>query len=220
LGLILLILTFGLTVVSASLFWSHWADADGNGYQSSEVIHIHKDSYAIIIERDDIHRKSAWIWDWGNLISFKIEAINHDPSRPIFIGVAPQADVEVYIDDVEYNQITDFRIRPYKIEFVDIHGNSEPLAPRSFPNTHTATDEEFWAGSVYGTGSQILKIELEAEDYTFIIMNDDGAAGIDMDIKVGAKAPLILGTAVAFMVAAIMATTLTVAMFVYARRGL
>ena len=220
LGVTLLILATGLIVLSVALFWSHWADADSHGYQSSQLIHIDKAPYAITIERGDVHLRSAWIWDWSNLVSFKIEASNADNSRPVFIGVAENSASAAYLDNIEHDRITDFRIRPFKIEFEHIPGNSEPVAPRTIPNTQTPPYEEFWTDSAYGTGSQTLEIELEAEDYTFVLMNDDGGAGIDMEVTIGAKVPLILGTAVAFLVAGIVATILAAGMFVYARRGL
>jgi hypothetical protein len=202
------------------LFWANGADTESGGFHSTDYINMESDSHAITISRADIHFKSAWIWDWSNLLTFRIEAVNEDASKRIFIGVAKESDLESYLEEVGHTQITDFSVRPYEVDSVNITGISEPMAPISIPNTNRPPYEEFWTESAHGPGPQDLEFELEAEDFVITLMNDDGSAGIDLNLKLGTKEPLILGTAVAFLVAGIVALMLAVVMFRFARYGL
>ena len=220
LGVVLLLAAVGLLVFSIAMFSASSAGTDSNGFTTTETLKLQEESHAIVVERGDIHLRAAWVWDWGNLVDFRVEASSNDPSKQLFIGFTELDNFEAYFDDVEHDQITDFSIRPQELEFTNVSGNKEPwpAAPASIDNKPPY--EEFWANSTSGAGTQILEVELEAEDYVLVLMNDDGTAGVDLDLKIGVKAPLIFGTAIAFLVAGIVSIVLVFVLFNYGIRGL
>ena len=218
-GIILALAAAGLIVFCVAMFWANSTYTNNEGYHVTETLSFEEDSYAVAVNRGDIHLTAAWLWDWGNLVDFKIEASNIDTDKPIFIGFAGKDDFVAYFNGVPYKYITDLSIRPCEVESVSIPGNSRPVIPPASIDDKPPY-EKFWEASINGAGIQTLECELEAEDYVLVLMNADGSAGVDMTVEVGAKASLILGTAVAFLVAAIVTVILAAVMFNYAARGL
>jgi len=206
-------------VFCVAMFWANSANTNSESYHTTDTIRFEEDSYAITVDRSDIHLTAAWLWNWSNFIDFKVEATSNDPSKPVFIGFAQEEDFTAYFNNVAYKDITDFSIRPYNVEVDVITGDSIPVMPPGSIDDKPPY-EEFWEFSASGTGTQVMECELEAEDYVLVLMNADGSAGVDMNITMGAQAPLILGTAVAFLVAGIVTIILAGVMFNYAARGL
>jgi hypothetical protein len=146
----------------------------------------------------------------GDLVAFKVEGSNNDASKGIFIGVAQESDLMDYLNDVEYDEITDISFDPFAVEYKNHPGNSSPTAP---------TSETFWMESVSGTGTQVLEWELETGTYSLVLMNEDGSRDVDLDVSVGVKASWILGVGIGFVVGGIIALLIGILMFISALRG-
>ena len=52
-------------------------------------------------------------------------------------------------------------------------------------------DSHIWAASEQGSGKQTLNWEIEDGDWSVVVMNADGSAGVDADISAGAKIPFL-----------------------------
>jgi uncharacterized membrane protein len=140
-----------------------------------------------------------------------VEGSNNDPSNQIFIGVATESDIDAYLGGVEHDEMTNLNIYPYSVDYKNHPGSIVPGAP---------TSKTFWTESTYGAGTQILEWELESGSHVLVLMNDDGSAGIDMDIVLGAKVPLLLGIGVGLLVGGFVALSISILMiyFVVRRR--
>jgi len=193
-GVIVLLVSLGLMAGGGTLIWADTTIKDSEGFYTTKTVQLDRDSYAIVTPSADIDLRAAWVWDWGNLVTFKVEGSNNDPSKQIFMGVAEESDVQVYLSGVEYDEITQFRIHPYRVDYRNHPGTSEPTAP---------TSQTFWTASAHGTGIQTLKWELETGSYVLVLMNNDGSAGVDLNTVVGAKVPRILGVGVGLLVGGI-----------------
>jgi uncharacterized membrane protein len=212
-GIIGLLISIGLLVGGGALLWADNTIKDSDGFYTTETIEIEKDSHAIVTGPADIDIEAGWDWgvgwDLGDLVTFKVEGSNNDPSKQIFIGVATESDLDAYLNGVEYDEMTNLHIYPYSVDYQNHPGSIVPGAP---------TSQTFWTESTYGTGTQILEWELEPGSHSLVIMNDDGSAGIDIDIVLGAKVPLLLGIGIGLLVGGFIALSISILMIYLAAR--
>ena len=223
----ILLLIFGIIILLGSvpllfgggvLLWVHIALTDSEGFITTDTHQLERGSYAIVTEPADIEFDEEWNWGWGwhqawdlgDLVTFKVEGSNNDHSKGIFIGVAEESDWKAYLSDVEYDEITDFSLDPFDVEYMNHPGSSVPAAP---------TSQTFWTAEMSGTGTQTLEWKLETGTYSVVLMNQDGSQGLDLDIAVGAKVPLIFGVGVGLVVVGIVALVVGILMIIFAIRG-
>jgi hypothetical protein len=209
-GTIALLMSFGLTAGGWALVWTDTTIKDSEGYYTTKMFGIERDCWwleainnhcydlisAIIAPAADIDIRVAGLWDWGNLATFKIEGRSSTPGKQIFIGIAEESDVRKYLDGVLYDELTQFSIYPYSMDYINHAGDTDIgiAAP---------TSKTFWTASTYGSGTQTLEWEREAGNYVLVMMNADGSEGADLSIKVGASVPPILGVGVGLIVGGI-----------------
>lgn len=96
-------------------------------------------------------------------------------------NVLPEvSDLETYLNDVKYDEVTDFRIRRRSLEYTDHSGTSKPEA---------STTQTFWTASAYGEETQTLEWGIKEGTYSLVLMNDDGSQGLDLAVSIGVKYP-------------------------------
>jgi hypothetical protein len=199
----------GLTIIGGGVLWANAALKDDEGYFTTKTLHIDRDSYAVVSEPADIHLGSAWGWDLGDLVSFKVEGSNNDPLKDIFIGVASESNITDYLHDVTYDEVVGFHIHPDSLVYQRHEGNLTPVAP---------TNETFWTHSVNGTGNQTLYWELETGRWVFVVMNADGSQGVDVSVRVGAKIPWLFPMGLGLLIGGIVGLAAGPTMIVLAVR--
>ena len=195
-GVIILLVSFGLMAGGGALIWADNTLKDSEGFYTTETVQLERDSYAIVTPSADIDLRAAWLWDWDDLATFKIKGSNNDSAKQIFIGVAEESDVKAYLSGVEYDEITQFDIYPYRVDYRNHTGTSEPAVP---------TSETFWTALTHGAGTQTLEWELETGNYVLVLMNTDGSAGVDLSTVVGAKVPMLFGVGVGLLAGGVVA---------------
>lgn len=210
-GIIVIVISLGLVVVGSGVLWANSALTDDDGYFTTKIFRheLDKDSYAIVSEPAELNVGHAWVWDWGRLATFKVEGWNDDVSKGIFIGVAEESDLRAYLEDVEYDEVIDFQINPDELRYTHHLGSSEPEPP---------TSKTFWAESVYGTASQTLRWDLESGTWVLVIMNDDGSAGLDLSVQLGAKVPWLFSVGLGFLIVGVVLLVLGIVMVYFAVR--
>jgi hypothetical protein len=72
-----------------------------------------------------------------------------------------------------------------------IPGSREPEPPG---------DQTFWKQQVSGPGEQELDWDLEAGAYRFVLMNADGSAGVNSQVKFALKIPFVSGIMIGLLV--------------------
>ncbi|UCG83936.1 MAG: hypothetical protein JSW38_03715 [Dehalococcoidia bacterium] len=205
LGVILVVGGLAVAIGGGAALWANSALTDDEGYITTETIRIDKDSHAIVSEPTDIEVGSWGVWDWGDLVTFKIEGSNDDSSKNIFLGVAEERDLKGYFSDVNYDEVTDLEINPDRLEYRNHPGSSEPAAPIT---------QSFWLEFVNGPGTQILKWELQPGAWSLVLMNEDGSAGVDASVVLGVKIPWLLGAGVGLLVGGILVLLLGASLIV------
>jgi len=208
-GAIIILISFGLIVGGGGVLWANGALTDDDGYYTTDTIHMARDSYAIISEPADVELGATWALDWGDLVTFKVEVQNTDPEKNIFLGVAREDDLAEYLDNVEHDRVIDFEIDPDTWEYENVSGSVRPAPP---------TEQTFWEESAHGFGKQVLKWELEEGTWVFVMMNEDGSAGVDLNMEIGAKVPWLVGVGVGLLVGGIVGLIIGAMMIFFAVR--
>lgn len=219
-GILFILGSIALFIGGGALLWVDLTQKDADGFISTETDQLARASYAMVTESADIHlvEERHWGWGWrsdwdsGDFVTFKVEGSNKDSSKGIFIGVAQESDLMAYLSDVEYDEISNFRIHShgFDVDYRNHQGNSSPTAP---------TSETFWMKSTSGNGTQVLEWELETGTYSLVLMNEDGSSNVNVDVSVGVKAPWIFGVGIGVVVGGIVALIMGILMIIFALRG-
>ncbi len=216
-GVIVLLVSLVPLLGGGGLMWAEKALRDSEGFYTTKTIELDRDSYAILTEPANIDLEEEWEWlpwvrSWGpsDFLTLKIEGSSSDSSKQIFIGVAEISDLERYLTDVEYDEITDFKFRRLNPKYTNHPGTSEPLAP---------TSQTFWTASAHGAGTQTLEWGIESGTYSFVLMNEDGSRGLDLEALVGIAVPSVLwGIGVGLLVGGLVVLVIAILMIYLAVR--
>jgi hypothetical protein len=157
--------------------WADTAKTDRDGYFSSRAYPVQTNTHALVSEGLDIDSDADRIFDDGRHMSVRVAATAEGGER-IFVGVAPQSDVAAYLDGVSYDEVTDVDVDPFSLETEPHAGQAGPGAPGS---------QGIWETSVQGTGTQTLEWDPEPGDWSVVIMNADGSAGVDTQTTFAAR---------------------------------
>src|SRR5213079_212466 len=102
--------------------------------------------------------------------------------KPLFVGIAPKATVDAYVDRVQHTEATNLNLDPFKVTYVDHAGTVDPGRPAGEP---------FWAAALSGTNGP-LEWNLRSGKWSIVVMNADGSRDVAARIRVGVKVPALL----------------------------
>ena len=193
-SVVLLVAAFGLIMGGTSLRGIQEIMTDEEGFIMSNTKRLDVSSYGIVVEDMDFDIDPiAWRWfeTSGGFLRFKIITESNNPGKEIFVGVARVQDAYNYIEPIEYHEIVDMDLGWDRTDFgasytqYMLHDGDAPAAP---PTIHS-----FWV--VHGSASepQTLTWEPEAGNYYLVMMNADGSAGVDADVRIGVQIPFFGG---------------------------
>lgn len=185
--------------IGGGYIWWDRANVDSEGFVTSDTVEMESDAYAVIGGPIEIDEDVEGALRWMDIGGIKVEGTNNDPHKGSFIGIGDEADVEAYLADVEYDEITEMEPFPKfdDVEYERHPGNSVPADP---------TSQTFWAASAHGDGTQTLEWEMETGDYWVVLMNEDGTAGINVDVEMAVEVPrMLLSTGIAMVICGIVA---------------
>jgi hypothetical protein len=178
---ILFIVAAGLFSATVALGWLYGTHRSPDGYVTGQPATVSSDGYAIASTDIDLGAlPDEWIP--SNLLgTFRVKAESSE-GTPLFVGVGPSEGVAAYLADVEYTEVTRFGSSG-RFSHIEHAGSATPQLPASFG---------FWTVSTRGQGLQTLDWEPESGAWTLVIMNSDGASGVDISTSVGVNTPWIM----------------------------
>jgi hypothetical protein len=171
----------GILAVGGLALWGD-SQKDSDGYLSTDTHQFEAGTRALATENLDIDLDGAgWVLDDSDLGKVRLEADSND-GKPLFVGIARTGDVDDYLRGVAHTTLTDVDTSPFEASYDDHRGDRSPAAPAA---------SGIWAASQHGSGKQTLNWEIEDGDWSVVVMNADGSAGVDADISTGAKVPFL-----------------------------
>ncbi len=214
-GVIILLISIGLLFAGGTLMWVDKAHIDSAGFINSNTIQVERDSRAMVTGPIDIDATALEVLEWMGLVTaFEVEGWSNDSSKGIFIGVAEETDVEAYLGNVAYDEMTftDFgwRLSIDEVTYTKHPGSSTPAPP---------TSQTFWTESAHGVGTQTMEWETEVGRHSIVLMNDDGSAGVDLSVIYKVNVPSIFGLSLGFVIGGVVFLVIGGLMVYFAVRG-
>ena len=156
---------------------------DSDGYLSTDTHQFETGTRALATENLDVDLGDADpIAEPGDLGKARVQVESRGDDKPVFVGIARTSDVEDYLAGVSYSTLTDVETSPFEADYDHHAGSRDPVAP---------ADANIWTASQQGTGKQTLNWEIADGDWSVVVMNADGSAGVDADISTGATVPFL-----------------------------
>jgi hypothetical protein len=206
LGLLLLLPALGLLAGGGVLLWADQWQRTSNGYLLSPTGHVSTDGYAITSDRIDLSTDADWVPVSAALGTAIVRATGSGPD--LFIGIGPSDQVTSYLGDVQRAVINDLGNNGAVIDR-EVSGG----APAGPPGQQT-----FWTEQTSGAGRQELTWTPADGDWTAVVMNADGSAGVDADLRVGAELPALTGIGWGLLIGGALLTLIAVLVIVLAVR--
>lgn len=199
-------------LVSGTILGGSYAARSDDGFIEATLDPLVSPTPAVTAERIDLATDPGtpdWVIDILDT-DVRLRVTGTDGERPIFVGIAPESDLDEYLAGVAHDEILE----------VD-----DSLAPvfrfRSGQATVTPpTGEDFWTIFASGEGTQELVWEAEAGEWAVAVMNADGTPGVNVDVDVGVRSAAVLPAAVGLLAAGVFTVAGAVMLIVAGGRGL
>lgn len=169
---------------------------DEDGFLMTPDMTYRSDRYAITSEPVDLGttqlRRLAPDDIFGDA---RVVVSPNDDGPPLFVGVAPTADVDRYLGDVARSTLISVEM---------INGQDRATFRESsggVPVTEPGR-QDIWTDSAEGRGSQSITFPIESGSWTVVVMRSDGSRGVSADVQAGATLP-----AIGWLVTALLAGT-------------
>jgi hypothetical protein len=112
--------------------------------------------------------------DW--LVAKARVAASSANGKPIFVGVAPRADVDRYLAGVAHSTLEDVNFDPFNPTYTPAEGRSVPTRPAA---------QHFWVESKTGTDVQSVSWKIRSGHWRVVVMNADASPHVAVNAKVG-----------------------------------
>ncbi|HXG76675.1 MAG TPA: DUF4389 domain-containing protein [Gaiellaceae bacterium] len=180
------LVALGLLVAGTAMVAIDQTQRDEAGFLMTPGERLSSTGYAIVSESVDV---SVGGPDWvvGDVLG--IVKVETEAVRPVFVGIAREADVARYLAGVRRSVVTDLGQDP-------AYREETGGAPRGAPGEQT-----FWAASATGAGVRSLTWEPEDGTWQVVVMNEDASPGVEVKASVGAELDPFLWIGIGLLVA-------------------
>jgi hypothetical protein len=164
-GSVLLLVSLALIAGGTALVWAD-AEQFRFGYVTTTAGTYSTRGYALASDAISRHSRGLFVDE------VRIRITSSEPSRPLFGGIAAQADVKRYLDGVRYTTVDGRDVTGHP-------GTRIPAAPAAaLP----------WAARAEGTGKLTLTWAVRPGDWTVVVMNADARPGLSVRAEAGLSA--------------------------------
>ncbi len=206
-GSVLVLCGLGFATGGTALVVADQVGRDDEGFLMSPDERLDSDGFAITSQDAQVHTDGTLTWLPDDLIGdVKVSAEGPD-GADLFVGIAPAAAAEAFLDGVRHDTL--LRV----VEGVPVylpHGGSSPATP--------PTEETFWVAQATGEEADVTWT-LEDGDWTVVLMNADGSAGISAEVSAGAEVPWLSGVIAGLFVLAVLLLAAGTVLIVVPVRG-
>jgi hypothetical protein len=210
LGTVLSLIGIGCVVVGAVAAVGN-AVQGRDGYFSTGPVPISTDSYALTSpELGPVSRTGDPTPLNLDIARIRLEVTGAD-ADPVFIGIAPRADVERYLTGVNRSEVRDIRTDPFRVRYREIPGQNRPDAP---------TEQDFWLESAAGPGSQAVTWRVQPGSWAVVVMNADASRFVDVEVSAGVRSGLLAPVAATLLIAGVITLVIGLVLVILGGIGL
>ena len=185
-GALLLLPALALLGGGGVLLWADQGERSDDGYLYTASDDFATQGHALLSDRIDLDPGADWVGLSAALGTARFEVTGAQPGVDVFVGIAPTADVDAYLDGVERTVVDDLGLDTSAADQVLLAGGAPDGPP---------ADQDFWTVEATGTGTQQLDWDPDDGSWTLVVMNADGSAGVAVDARIGATIPALTGLA-------------------------
>ncbi len=207
-GVLLAPAAIGLFVGGIALIVVHTTARDADGFFHSPTYPMSTGAYALASDEISLapHPGDWWPAELFD-VRFQMEATG---GVPIFFGIGPTDEVEAYLDGVGQSRVVRLGDRGREVTYRAIEGG----APSTPPG-----EQSFWVLGASTSDQQTLTWEVIQGDWSMVIMNADGSAGVTADIEFGANIPVLLWIGVGMVIGGLLLGAASAGLLVVAFGG-
>ncbi len=209
-GCLLVLPGLGALLGGAALSAGYAFGRDDDGFFELTLDRI--ESATVAVSAEDIELTADpgspdWLIDALDA-DVRLRATNAD-ERAVFLGIGPEAAVDEYLAGVAHDQL------------IRLDRGDEPVyrSRAGADRIDLPTEQDFWAASASGVGTQELLWEADSGRWAAVVMNADGSPGIAADVEVGVRAGFLLPLALALLGVGVVLTAVAVVLIIVGARG-
>lgn len=214
-GVVLTVIGLGLAAAGAFALSIESAQSDGQ-YLTSKTESVQTTGYALLspsVVIDPAEVGGPQLPPPGELASVRVRVTPMVPDQEIFLGIGTATEVSDYLQDVPHTSLGDISwsgLGPEGGSPIWSDDNSQSMdgsgSAYSSPGYSRSDDgapvtegtrapedpaaQGFWTESVSGTGTQEITWDLEAGQWSLVIMNADASRPVWVDIQPGVRSDL------------------------------
>ena len=178
LGCLMMMLSLVLGVPAGALAAAGLGARDDSGFLMSGPQPLGTSTYALVSSNVELHVDAPPDLTPAALLGDAQLTVEPRGGGAVFIGLAPTAEVEAYLGDVERSVLIDLR------NGRAVLAQDGRAAPATAPGR-----QDIWVAQSSGSGPQSIRWTPENGDWTVVVMNADGSAGVSVDASAGAEVP-------------------------------
>jgi|LSQX01.2.fsa_nt_gb hypothetical protein len=184
--------------------------SDSSGFFSTATHTVGSNGFVLTVP--DVNGQLSGRWQsWGlshAQATVRVTGSSRLPT-PVFIGVAPTAQVSKYVSGVARDRITSIDLRAGSVEYDHVDGTVLPGDPAK---------QDIWVAEVGGAGSQTLEWELQDGDWALLVMNGDASAPVAVDVRLSARFDIIEPLIIGLMAGGVAVLALGIVLLVFGTR--
>jgi hypothetical protein len=188
-----ILVAFGglLVVAGVALVVVHLTQRDKDGYYTSSTVDVAAPGYAVTSEALHLGGLPGFVSDALGRVRVSARSSN---GQALFVGIAPQSDVNGYLGGVARSEVTD--VTGSTAKYKTHPGGPLAGAPAS---------RGFWQASGSGTSQVTTTWKVNGGTWAIVLMNADGSPAVSAAVKVGAQTNLVLWVGLGLLVAGLVA---------------
>jgi hypothetical protein len=189
-GVIAGLIGVALFAAGGGLLWAQTTQRDTDGYFTSPPLDLATNGHAITAEGIRIVDEASpgWVVRMSDMTT-RVSVTPDDASAEIFVGVAPESDLDRYLAGVAHAEIVRI-VGPFDVEYRTNTGSAAPAPP---------ADQDFWVTSARGSGTQTLEWHAQDGDWAVAILNPDASSDLAVSASAGVRTPFLTPIAVVLL---------------------
>ncbi len=177
-GSVFAVVSLGILAAGAVATWATSSQRDSAGYLTTARHTFQTTTYAVTSDGIDLGGSTGLVTPGDVLGTVRVQATPTDPSRAVFVGIAPQERADAYLAGVDHLVVTDWAADHDRT--VSASGGVAPGRPAT---------AGIWSTATIGRGTQSLTWRPTGGTWVIVVMNADGRPGVSVTADAGATVP-------------------------------